>query len=208
MKSFKQKSIFGKVTTIFGILILAIVLYIAYLMISFSISSSLEKTRYEKVATHIEDLAPKLNSVDDKAKWIKNIYCQKEYSGDFSTGEYRCSAKLTLTFNTKDPKSFLDLSNKYHQILDAQADFKPANSYKELPVSSIGKKLVESLAEQNYESEGVYCLYYATLNQTDEKAKNGLTSYGNPIVGDVAEAQYNLWCTGKTMGAWYDVADR
>src|ERR1035437_3012754 len=122
MKSFKQKSIFSKVIIIIGILILAIALYVAYLMISFSISSSLEKTRYEKVATNIENLVQRLNSLDDKNKWSKNIYCEKEYSGDFSTGDYECSAKLTLTFNTDDPKLFIDLNNKYHQIIDTQAN--------------------------------------------------------------------------------------
>jgi len=207
MKSFKQKSIFGKVITIFIILILAFALYIAYLMISFGISSTLEKSRYEKVATNLETLVPVLNEAGGEYTWKNSNTCNNTNNYAIGSPDYLCSAKLTLTFNTDDPGLFLDLNNKYHKILDEQTYLKPANSYKELPVSSIGKKLVESLAEQNYESEGVFCLYYATLSQTDEKARKGLTSYGNPIIGDVAEAKYTLWCTGKTMGAWYDVVD-
>jgi len=189
-------------------LILAFALYIAYLMISFGISSTLEKSRYEKVATNLETVIQKLNSTDDKHKWSKNVYCEEEHSGAFATGSYLCSAKLTLTFNTDDPKLFLDLNNKYRQVLDSQENFKQTSSYKEYPVNEIGKELVVSLAEQNYESEAVSCLYFARLNQTDEKARYEQSSYGVPIMGGQAEAQYTLWCHGKTMGAWYDVVDK
>jgi len=208
MKSFKQKSIFSKVTTIFGILILAIALYVAYLMISFSISSSLEKSRYEKIATNLETVIPALNKVSGDYTWTSSNTCNDTNNYAIGSPNYICSAKLTLTFNTDDPKLFLDLNNKYRQVLDSQDSFKQTSSYKEYPVTKIGKELVVSLAEQNYESEAVPCLYFARLNQTDEKARYEQSSYGVPIVGGQAEAQYTLWCTDKTMGAWYDVVDR
>ncbi len=208
MKKFSQKSAKNKILTIIGLFVLAFIAYIAYMMISFSISSNTEKSAYEKTATTFEKLSVALNNIDSGYTWKNNNSCINTNNYALGSPDYSCTSRISLSFDTSDPKQFLDLHKKFYSVINNFPGIISKNNYKEYPVVDMGKKLVDSLAEQNYMSEGISCLYDAQLYPPSGTTESSIPQYGKQIEGGKATAQYEIFCSGKTMGAWYQMSDK
>jgi hypothetical protein len=202
------KRFFGIILKIFLILFGALILFIVGVFATAPLFDKIDHDKFITLDSQMQGLYQKLKAasggVDD---WKYETICTAELAGDFPTGQYFCSATVSLDKIATSVDAVNALQDKYYPLInDYDALTSQTNLDLELP-NDFGKKFVVSSAEERYrmKSTDIKCDYLLKLGQSIEDINLTTDSYGSAISNSVGDLDFSLGCTGKARGHWYAV---
>jgi len=141
--------------------------------------------------------------------WGYDKSCIAELAGDWPTGQFYCSAIISLATTSTSIDELISLQSQYFPVIDKTEYLLPTSELLPQPPRDFGVNFVVSSAEKNYQESksGTNCIYLIKLSQSTND--NYLTSdaYGSQINNGVGIINISLKCTGLASGDWYSESE-
>lgn len=206
-----NKTISTKKKPIFPILIGALVLTTVGYFASIPLLNKFEHDRFAKLDNQIQTIFQKLKIASNGAdKWEYETDCTAELAGDWSTGQYFCTAQILMDKTITSVNDLNNLQTKYYPIIDTDTTLNQVTDLDPQLPNDFGKNFVVGSAYKKYKEtkSNAVCNYSIDLYQNSNNAdipyeKN--VSYGSKINNEIGSVRISLSCTAKANSDWYSI---
>jgi hypothetical protein len=193
-----------------GLVILAIIVFMAYRFVISPILDKIEEPKFTKLDQQSQVIFDKLKAAagtDDN--WVYKKTCQEYYSGDWALGYYYCNVDMFLRKTVSSAAEIKALQEKYYPIVDSSPNLKQkADLLVEYP-DTFGKEFVISGVDKEYTNtnidSGLECKYLVWVSQTESNSNYDSDSFSHPIVGGVGGVWVDFKCGGDARKSWYEL---
>lgn len=187
-----------------GIIVLTIVGFFALI----PLFDKLDQNRFIALDTQMQGIFRKLQTVSKNVDtWKYKTVCSANMSGWMPTGNYNCTALISLEKSVKSVQEINNLQAKYYPVIDNNDTLKQKTNLDFQLPNDFGQKFVVSSAEKHYTEakSGIECNYLIKLDQAKADENTDNSTYGSNIDGPIGSLRLSLRCSETARDHWYDV---
>jgi len=182
------------------------ILIIAWVYFTQPFFDKSDQDRFTALDTQMQNLFNNLDTASNGTdQWKYSSSCVANKSGWMATGNYSCTASMSLLKKVNSVQEINNFQAKYYSLIDSDKTLSQITELDPQPPNDFGKNYVVSSAEKKYLniSSRIECDYLIKLFQNDKTADLSSSQYGSKIIGPQGNLLIDLRCSATARNHWY-----